>query len=75
MKVYRRTLFISEEAFIMNPIEVQKAENASPIESKREELVRLFAEAMESGLSDEEKGNIINDLYEIMDIWSSALHV
>lgn len=43
------------------------------MESKNDELIRLFAEAMESNLSDSEKMNIIDDLYEIMDIWNYAL--
>lgn len=39
------------------------------------EKIRLFAEAMESDLTDNEKADIINDLYEIMDIWRSALDI
>lgn len=43
------------------------------MENKREELIRLFAETMESDLTDNEKAKIINGLYEIMGIWVSEL--
>jgi hypothetical protein len=42
-------------------------------ESKKAEIIRLFAEAMESNLTDNEKMEILDDLYEIMDIWNDAL--
>ena len=42
------------------------------MESKGDELIRLFAAAMEADLTDAAKVKIINDLYEIMDIFSSV---
>lgn len=43
------------------------------MESKKEELVRLFAEAMESSLTDQEKIDIMDHLYEVMEIFYGAL--
>lgn len=39
----------------------------------KDKVLGLFVEAMESNLTDDEKLDIINGLYEVMDIFNSAL--